>query len=362
MKRIITAGILCLAGFSITSQAVEFSVFGDVQFVSGLEDENNFALGSVDIVTQHNLSDKTYAIVDILFEIDQNHIDTEIERLSINHSVSDKFEIGVGRYMKPLGFWNHNFVHGSLSQHTVTRPFLIEIEDTERGFLPSHLIGLLMGGESRNWTYQFAVANTDGVDSSDVVAGTGPAAVFPLNNMAPNDAITLFLRTTYRVTDSFELGFMASSHNYTEVSDAGLVSNGEVLFEQNFVSLDFNYFGKHFYTFAEYYYNQYEDNQDLSGGGLSANPDPYNATAYYIQLGYYITRNLTVVTRYESLEYDDNATLFLSQAIVPQTEALIGLNLLLEESHALRFEAKQIDPEVGESENVYYAQWFFYLL
>lgn len=362
MKRIIAAGGLCLFGFSFTSQAVEFSVFSDVQFVSGLEDENNFALGSVDIVTQHNLSDKTYAIVDLLFEIDQNHIETEIERLSINHTFSEKFEIGVGRYMKPLGFWNHNFVHGSLSQHTVTRPFLIEIEETERGFLPSHLIGLLMGGETRNWTYQFSVANSDGVDSADVVAGTGPASVFPLNNMAPGDDITLFLRTTYRVADSMELGLMASSHNYTEVSDAGLVKTGEALFKQNFVSLDFSYFGNSFYTFGEYYYSQYEDNPDLAGGGLIPNPDTYDATIYYIQLGYHITSSLTVVTRYESLEYDDNATLFLSQAIVQQTEALIGLNLLLEESHALRFEAKQIEPEVGNTETVYYAQWFFYLL
>ena len=362
MKRIITVGVLCLSGFSYTTQAVEFSVFGDVRFVSGLEDENNFALGSVDIVTQHNLSEKTYAILDILFEIDQNHVETEIERLSINHTVSEKFEIGVGRYLKPLGFWNHNFVHGSLSQHTVTRPFLLELEDTARGFLPSHLNGLLISGETRNWTYQFSLANTDGVDSSEVTAGTGPASVFTLNNMAPNDAMTLFFRTTYRVTDSFEVGFMGSSHNYTEVSDTGLVNYGEVLFEQNFVSLDFNYFGKYFYTFAEYYYSQYEDNPDLTGGGLTANPDTYNATAYYIQLGYYITRTLTFVTRYESLDYDDNATLFLAQVIVPQTEALVGLNLLLEESHALRFEAKQIEPEVGESETVYYAQWFFYLL
>jgi len=362
MNRIFTAAVLCLSGFSVTSHAVEFSVFSDIKFVSGLENENNFALGSVDIVAQHNLSEKTYAIVDILFEIDQNHVETVIERLSINHTVSEKFEIGVGRYMKPLGFWNHNFVHGSLSQHTVSRPFLIEIEDTERGFLPSHLIGLLMGGETRNWTYQFAVANADGVDSSDVVSGTGPASVFPLNNMAPSDDITLFLRTTYRVTDSLEFGLMASSHNYAEVSDAGLVNTGEALFEQKFVSLDFSYFGKHFYTFGEYYYNQYEDNPELSGGGLTANPDPYNATTYYVQLGYHITKALTLVTRYESLDYDDNATLFLSQAIVQQTEALIGLNYLLEESHALRFEAKQIDPEVGESETVYYAQWFFYLL
>ena len=138
MKRIALVVFVYSSVFSTSIPAVEFSVFSDVRFVSGNENENNFALGSVDITTQPNLSDRTYAIIDLLFKFDEEHLETEIERLSINHTVSDKFEIGVGRYLKPLGFWNHNFVHGSLSQHTVTRPFFLDIEETERAFLPNH--------------------------------------------------------------------------------------------------------------------------------------------------------------------------------------------------------------------------------
>ena len=347
---------------SHTAQAVDLSIFGDVRYTAGNDDEKGFALGKVDIVTQPNLSDNTYAIVDLLLEIDQYEADTAVKRLSINHSFSEKFEIGAGRYMKPLGFWNHNFVHGSLAQHTVTRPFLISMEEMDKGFPPSHLVGLLMGGETSNWTYQFAVANSDSIDSSFAVAGSGPARVFPQNSASQADDVTLFLRTTYRLTDDVEFGFMASAHNYVEASSSGLVPEGETLFQQNFVSLDFSYYGGAFYMFGEYYYMQSEDNPELTGGGLSANPDTYNSSAYYIQLGYEIIDNLTLVTRFESLDYDDNATLYLSQGIVPQTQGLIGLNYQIEENHALRFEAKQIEPDVGNSETIYNVQWFFYLL
>jgi hypothetical protein len=362
MKHIPWGMMAVLAIFSCTANAVEFSVFSDIRFVSDNDDEKGFALGKVDILTQPNLSEKTYAIVDILLEVDENEADTAIKRLSINHSFSDAFEIGAGRYMKPLGFWNHNFAHGSLSQHTVTRPFLISIEETDRGFLPSHLVGLLMGGESRDWSYQFAISNGDGIDSSYAVAGAGPARIKTLNTTSKASDFTLLLRTTYRITDSIETGFMASAHNYVETSSAGLVPEGETLFQQNFVSLDFSYFGDAFYLFGEYYYMQSEDNSELSGGGMNANPDTYNSSAYYLQSGYEVIDNLTLVARYESLDYADNATLYLAQGIVPQAHIVAGINYLIEESHALRFETRQVEPEVGSSETIYYLQWFFYLL
>ncbi|WP_455221038.1 hypothetical protein [Kaarinaea lacus] len=362
MKQFLWGMVIVLASIGYSADAAEFSFFSDIRFVTGNEDEKGFALGKVDIVTQPNLSEQTYAIVDILLEVDQNKADTAIKRLSINHSFSEKFEIGAGRYMKPLGLWNYNFAHGSLAQHTVTRPYLVSIEETDKGFLPSHLVGLLLGGETHQWSYQFAVSNSDGIDSSYAVAGTGPSTVATLNSASRSDDFTLLLRTTYRITDFIELGFMASVHNYIETSNNGLVPEGETLFQQNFVSLDFSYFGNAFYTFGEYYYMQGEDNADLSGGGLTANPDTYSSSAYYLQLGYEIIDNLTLVARYESLDYDDNATLYLSQGIVPQTQTVAGINYLLEESHALRFEVSQVEPEVGGSETIYYLQWFFYLL
>lgn len=343
--------------------AFEFSAFADIVFKSGDDEENNFALGEAELLTEHNLSDKTYAILDLLFKAEGSEIETEIERLSINRVVDDAFEIGVGRYMEPLGFWNHNFSHGSLAQHTISRPYLISAEEDHKGFLPTHLVGLLMRGDLGSWTYQFAVANGDGIDSTNPAATPSPsgsATVESLNNESPGDDVTLLIRTTYLVMDSLELGLTASTHNFIEIGSNGLVDKGEVLFEQSFAALDFNFNLETFYLFGEYYFMQFDDNPDMSP--ITANADTYDASVYYIQAGYRATETLTLVTRYESLDFDDGATIFAIQNIVPQTHTIIGFNYALEPSNSIRFEAKDIEPDTGESETIYSLQWFFYLL
>ena len=354
--------VTVLTLFSSSIYAFEFSAFASASYLSGDDEHNNFTLGHLELVGQRNLSEQTYAIIDVIFEAHNSHSSTEIERLSINRTFSDTFEIGIGRYMQPLGFWNHNFAHGSLSQTTISRPFMIDIEHHDKGFLPSHLIGLLMKGETDSWTYQFGIGNTDSIDSSPAIGPSGPARIKPINTDAPNNDLTLIFRSTYAVTDNFELGLMLGSHKYSEISDAGLIEYGEVLFEEQFASLDFNYSYGDFHTFAEYYSMRFDDNQDLSGGSIIANDDTYNASAYYIQVGYRVMPDLTISTRYESLDYDDNATLFLVQGIVSQTQTLLALSYMLEESNILRFEAKQVEPDVGDSDTIIALQWYFFLL
>jgi hypothetical protein len=204
------------------------------------------------------------------------------------------------------------------------------------------------------------MANGSGIDSSNAASPTGSARVFPLNSESPGDALTTLLRTTYRASDSLEIGLTLSSHEYIETSDAGLVNKGESLFKQSFVSMDFNYNLASFYLFGEGYYMQYDDNADMTT--VTPNPDTYNATAYYIQFGYRATQKLTLVSRYESLDFDKDATLFDIQKIEPQTHTVLGFNYALEPSNSIRFEAQQIDPDTGDSNTVYYLQWFFYML
>ena len=363
LRRILLIFPLIIANTSVN--AFEFSLATGVTFVSGDDEQKNFAIGQVELLAEHNISDKTYAVVDVMFDSTRYETETEIERLSVNRVVNDSFQFGVGRYTKPLGFWNHNFSHGSLSQHTVSRPYLIDIEEEDKGFLPSHLVGLLLRGESDSWTYQFAVANTDAIDSSNAAMGSGSAVVFPLNNESPGDDLTLLFRTTFLATDNLEFGLTLGSHNFTETGGSGLVAENEVLFEQSYAALDFNFNTKSFYMFGEYYFVQFDDNPDIVSSPpaiVQANPDTYDATAYYLQLGFRATETLTLVTRYESLEFDDNATIMVVQNIVPQNQTVVGFNYALEQSNAIRFEVKDVEPEVGESDTIYSLQWFFFLL
>jgi len=362
MKLRVLLTVFALYFFSPGTYAFEFSVFANATYMNGDEEHNNFTLGQLELVAQRNLSEKTYTIIDVIFQSHSSHVNTEIERLSINRELTDYLEIGIGRYMQPLGFWNHNFSHGSLSQTTISRPYLIDIEHHDKGFLPSHLIGVLLKGESESWSYQFGAGNTDTIDSSPAIVPSGPATVRPTNTDAPGDKLTLILRGTYAISDNLEVGFTLGSHNYTEVSDSGLVEKGEVLVEEKYGSLDFNYNSDSFFIFSEYYSMQYDDNQDLSGGTVTANTDSYNATAYYVQAGYRLTQDLTISARYESLDYDKDATLFLIQGLVPRTDSVLALSYMLEDSNVLRFEAKRVEPDVGDGESIYALQWYFFLL
>ncbi|WP_455376004.1 hypothetical protein [Kaarinaea lacus] len=361
--RIYLALILLL--FCKYSLAFEFSAYGSVSYISGDDhNHNNFAISQVELTAQRDLSEKTYAILDILFDMDQDSLTTEVERLSINRVFSNSLEIGFGRFMQPLGFWNHNFSHGTLSQDTISRPYLINIEHHEKGFLPSHVIGGLIRGETDDWTYSLGIGNTDGVDSSNTASLTGPTTVSPLNSNPPNDELSIIFRGTYALMDSLELGLMVGSHNYSEISEGniGLVNDGEVLFEEQYIAVDFYYNSDSFYLFGEYYNIKVDDNQTLTGGGFSANNDTYNATAYYVQAGYRIAQNFRIAVRYESLDYDDNATLFQVQSIDKRTESILAVSYLPEDSNIIRFEVKQENPEDSKSETIYALQWYFYLL
>jgi hypothetical protein len=347
------------------SFAFEFSAYGSVTYISGDDhNHNNFAISQVELVAQRDLSEKTYAILDILFNMDQDELTTEVERLSINRVFSESFELGFGRFMQPLGFWNHNFSHGALSQDTISRPYLINLEHHDKGFLPSHLIGALWRGESSDWTYSLGVGNTDGIDSSETAASTGPSTVSPLNSNPPNDELSMIFRGTYAVTDSLELGLMLGSHKYSEISDnnIGLVNYGEVLFEEKYLAIDFYFNSTSLYLFGEYYTIEVDDNQSLSGGGFTANEETYNATAYYVQAGYKIEQNFRVAFRHEYLDYDKNATLFLVQSIYKRTESTFAISYLPEASNIIRFEVKQENPDASKSETIYALQWYFYLL
>ena len=358
---VVFASVLFFYGPS--ASAFEFSLFGSAAVNSGDDSNENFALGELELIAEHKLSDKTSIVADMLFMSEQDEIHTELERFSINRTITSMFEVGIGRYMQPMGLWNHNFSHGSLAQHTATRPLLIDGESHNNSIVPSHLIGVLFRGENESFSYQLAIANADGMDTSLAAQGLGPVSVHSMNNQSPSNEITTVLRLTYRVSDQLELGLLAGNHNYVEIGEGTtLVEPSEVVFEQTFGALDFYYNGTSFYLFGEFYSLDYKDNENLTGVGISANPDSYSGEYYYLQAGYRITDKLTFVTRYESLDFDDAATFFYAQNYVPQTRSILGFNYAIEPSNSIRFQIAEIDPDIGTGDSIATLQWFFYLL
>ena len=362
-RAVLVVFAILLVTFHSTTIAFEFSMFGSVAINSGDEDHQNFSLGALELIAEHNLSEQTHIVTDLLIRSTHDGMETDLVRYSINRTFNNMFTVGIGRFMQPLGFWNHNFSHGSLAQHTVTRPYIIDIEHHDFRIVPTHLIGMLVRGENETFSYQLSIANADGIRTQNAAIDTGPAHTHSLNGDAPADDISTVLRLTYRILDSFEMGLLIGKHNFVELDENnGLVERGEVLFEQNFVSLDFNYNTPSWYLFGEYFLIEYDDNKDLSGTTVAANPDSYEGAFYYLQAGYRFTDKLTMVLRYESLEIDDNATFFEIQNQVPQTRSVFAINYATEPSNSLRFQVTEVDPELGNGDTIYYLQWFFYML
>ena len=354
-----------LLSFSNTALAVEFSMHGDIKYRSS-EHEDTFILGPLHIIADQEISNTAAVTMDLTFEEHEGHFETHLERMFVKKSFSDYFNITAGRFQKTLGFWRHNFHHGSLSQDAITRPFFLESEEIEEGVFPAHLIGLLLGYESEKSTFQFAVSNSSGMNTQSLSEPEDTTTMTSLNTHDPSSDKTLVTRATYRIIDPLELGIFGMLNNVVEIGEdpeLTLVKQGEKLFKQQVLGADANLFIKKFYAFGEFYRMEFKDNQDVNAAmDFSPRKEPYKAIAYYLQTGYRFTNKFTLAARYESLDFDESSTFFDIQGIVPETRNLLIFNYRIEESNVLRFEIRRENREDSDAETFYELQWFFYLL
>lgn len=370
LKRLIQYCSLCLSCALIVFQsnpvqAFDFNLFGDALYRSG-NHEGSFELGAVNLNAEQNISDNAYVTLEILFENTHHGFEIDLERFSVTNALTENFEVKMGRYVDPLGFWNQNFYHASLSQDTVSRPFFLELEEQHVGVFPSHLVGAMVKGEYDAWSYQFGVGNSSGIDSTDY-ATTGTVEMDTINFGDPSTDKTTVLRGTWLALDSLELGLMLMNNKIVEMSeDNGLetttpkmIKRGDAVFEQKVGGVDYNFTLDNFYTFGEYYQIRFTDNKYIPG----ANTKDYDAKAYYLHFAYRITDKMTVAYRYENLDFPiKDSTYFSLLGLTPESRHILALKYRIEESHALRFEINRHDPEDMEGATYYSLQWFFFLL
>ena len=356
-----------LLGFPMTTLAVDFSLYGDVQYQSS-EHEDTFLIGPMHILADQEISQTTTAVMDLAFEEHEGHFETHLERFLLSKSFGDYWKVSTGRFQKTLGFWRHNFHHGSLSQDTISRPFFLESEEIEDGIFPAHLIGLLFGYESAKTTLQIAVSNSSGMDTQGIASVEDTTKMESLNTRDPSPNKTFVTRATYRILGPLELGLFAMLNDVVEIGedpDLTMVKQGEALFKQQVLGFDANFFTNRFYAFGEFYRLKIEDNQDVNPAWIidySPRAEAYDAIAYYMQVGYRIATKFTLAVRHESLDFDVGSTFFDIQGIVPETRNLLALNYHIEESNVLRFEVRRENRENQQRETIYALQWFFYLL
>lgn len=142
---------------------------------------NTFALGQFDLFVSSQLSEKLSALGEIVFESDTNN-ETEIhlERSILKYSLSDLWNIELGRMHIPLGYWPSAYHHGAWLYTTVDRPIIYEWDD-EGGILPMHIVGVQLTGKKdfEDYHFQYDVG---------IVNGRGETATKVANIQDRNDA------------------------------------------------------------------------------------------------------------------------------------------------------------------------------
>jgi hypothetical protein len=127
--------------------------FGDITFhgdngkdTNGNPDHTAFTLGQLDLFVTSDVSEKFHFLSEIVFEADQtNNFGVDVERLLLQYSHNDYFNVSVGRYHTAIGWYNTAYHHSTWLQTATGRPFLFAFED-QGGILPVHNVGVSITG------------------------------------------------------------------------------------------------------------------------------------------------------------------------------------------------------------------------
>ena len=132
--------------------------FGDFGLYGGNQkgQTTSFSLGELNLFVTSNISDRFKFLSEIVFEANDgespstqgpiNAFKVEPERVLLQYSLNDYFNLSAGRYHTAIGYYNTAYHHSTWLQTTTARPFLFEFED-DGGILPVHTVGVSASGE-----------------------------------------------------------------------------------------------------------------------------------------------------------------------------------------------------------------------
>ena len=112
---------------------------------------------------------------------------------------------------------------------------------------------------------------------------------------------------------------------------------------------------------AEYYWMSVSDNAKINTPPYIAQPEPYEAEAYFAQMSYRVLQRTTLVMRYESLDFEANSTFFDVIGLRPTQRSTLGLNFDMNSSMSLRFEYYETRRD-NQDTNSFSIQWFVLLV
>jgi hypothetical protein len=124
------------------------NLFGDVGGGviggTGVDTKPTFGIGTFDLLFSGDLEKSIKMTAETAVEVGENNqIGIDLERLHLRWTWHG-FWIEAGRSHTDLGYWNLAYHHGKWLQPTISRPRIVEFEDSG-GLLPIHWIGVQAG-------------------------------------------------------------------------------------------------------------------------------------------------------------------------------------------------------------------------
>jgi hypothetical protein len=129
--------------------ALQIRGFADMEFRASDSkgQTSTFLLGQFDLFITSRLSDRLSVLSEVVIENGPgNRFWIDIERLMLQYTPRDYFNLGIGRYHTGIGYYNTAYHHGSWFETATSRPFIFAFED-EGGVLPIHNVGVSANGQ-----------------------------------------------------------------------------------------------------------------------------------------------------------------------------------------------------------------------
>jgi hypothetical protein len=183
--------LFLLTTCSFYGQETKIRGFVNTDFGYQEQGKNAFGVGKYDNFITSNINDRISFLGETVFEYEsgEGYI-VDIERVVIKYEFDNRFDIKVGKFLNPIGYWNNAYHHGTLLQPTIRRPLAVRFED-EAGILPVSSVGIWIGGHDigkLKFGYDLAISNGIGpnsfvTDDNNIKAITGGVHIKPLDKL-----------------------------------------------------------------------------------------------------------------------------------------------------------------------------------
>lgn len=329
------AGMKREAAGTIDIPRLKIKGFADLGFTAKITDNGDnfsFKRGQLDLLITSEIADRVSFLAEPIFESDEdtNSAEFELERAELKYSLSDLFNIKIGRMHTPLGYWNQAFHHGTWFQTTIFRPEVYQFEDGGRGILPVHGVGIELLGTKAFEAFDLEY-------NVDILNGRGRTKTTVQNAKDNNDAKAVNL--LFGIKPHFIDGFKFGADIYRDVIPSNpparssrineLILGGFIIYTHDKLEL-----------LGEVFNIRHDDK--TSGRD-------FNTLGYYLQGGYKVDK-FTPYYRFDFINFKNGDPYFTPDDIDIRKHTL-GLRWDILAWNALKFEYSHSDRRNSDNED-----------